>query len=101
MLSVPDLPKSGHALLAQDCWSGFIAYLSLETAVSKNTRKPFPEQKGHYHQLNTHKSESLVRLVAELGGLPDDLGVKGTTGILHTMASRAAFLQDETHRIRF
>ena len=52
-------------------------------------------------QLNTHKSESLVRLVAELGGLPDDLGVKGTTGILHTMASRAAFLQDETHRIRF
>lgn len=52
-------------------------------------------------QLNTHKSESLVSLVAELGGLPDDLGVKGTTGILHTMASRAAFLQDETHRIRF
>jgi transposase len=52
-------------------------------------------------QLNTHKSESLVRLVAELGGLPHDLGVKGTTGILHTMASRAAFLQDETHRIRF
>jgi DDE superfamily endonuclease len=52
-------------------------------------------------QLNTHKSESLVRLVAELGGLPDDLGVKGTTGILHTMASRAAFLQDETHRVRF
>jgi hypothetical protein len=51
--------------------------------------------------LNTHKSESLVRLVAELGGIPDDLGVKGTTGILHTMASRAAFLQDETHRIRF
>jgi hypothetical protein len=52
-------------------------------------------------QLNTHKSESLVRLVAELGGIPDDLGVKGTTGILHTMASRAAFLQDETHWIRF
>src|SRR5918992_1514430 len=48
MLSVPDLPKSGHALLAQDCCSGFIAYLSLETVVSKNTRKLFPEQKGHY-----------------------------------------------------
>jgi hypothetical protein len=48
---VPDLPKSGHALLAQDCCSGFIAYLSLETVVSKNTRKPFPEQKGHYPNL--------------------------------------------------
>jgi hypothetical protein len=52
-------------------------------------------------QLNTHQSESLVKFVAELGLLPDDLGVKGKTGILQTMASRAAFLQQPSHRIRF
>lgn len=27
--------------------------------------------------------------------------MKGKSGILHTVASRAAFLQDESHRIRF
>lgn len=52
-------------------------------------------------QLNTHQSETLVRLVATLCELSDDLGVKGQTGILHTMATRATFLQDPTHRIRF
>ena len=31
-------------------------------------------------QLNTHKSETLVRLVAELGGLNIDLGEKGKAG---------------------
>jgi len=52
-------------------------------------------------QLNTHQSEALVRLVAERCDLLDDLGVKGKTGVLHTMASRAAFLSDPTHRIQF
>ena len=51
-------------------------------------------------QLNTHKSEALVRVVAERCGLDDDLGVKGQCGVLHTMASRAAFLSDPTHRIQ-
>jgi hypothetical protein len=52
-------------------------------------------------QLNTHKSESLVRFVAQACGIEDDLGIKGKEGILASQATRAAFLQEETHRIRF
>jgi hypothetical protein len=52
-------------------------------------------------QLNTHQSETLVRLVADACGLDVDLGVKGKEGILQSKATRAAFLQDESHRIRF
>lgn len=52
-------------------------------------------------RLNTHQSESLVRLVAKQCGIEEDLGVKGTSGIVESMPTRAAFLQDPTHRIRF
>ena len=52
-------------------------------------------------QLNTHKSESLVRLVANHCDLDLDLGVKGKSGILKSMPTRAAFLSNSTHRIRF
>lgn len=52
-------------------------------------------------QLNTHQSEGLVRLVAELCQIKDDLGVKGKSGILQSMKTRKIFLEDETHRIRF
>ena len=52
-------------------------------------------------QLDTHKSEALVRLVAARCGIEDDLGKKGKTGILRRKASRMAFLSDPTHRIRF
>ncbi len=41
-------------------------------------------------QLNTHQSESLVRWVAQLSGIEEDLGIKGEHGILASMASRAA-----------
>ncbi len=50
--------------------------------------------------LNIHKSESLVRFVAEQCGLTEDLGCKGKTGILKSMESRAEFLHQEGHRIR-
>ena len=52
-------------------------------------------------QLNTHKSEALVRLVAEQCELKVDLGVKGKSGILMSMETRATFLQSAAHRIRF
>jgi transposase len=52
-------------------------------------------------QLNTHQSASLVRLVAARCGITDDLGAKDKAGILQSMATRAAFLGDPTHRLRF
>ena len=51
-------------------------------------------------QLNTHKSADLVRLIAELCRVEEDLGVKGQSGILKDMDSRACFLQEAGHRIR-
>src|SRR5213594_108605 len=49
--------------------------------------------------LNTHMSESLVRYVAEVSGITEDLGEKGKRGILRSMASRATFLSDPTHTV--
>lgn len=54
--------------------------------------------------VNTHQSESLVHLVIARCGLALDretLGVKGESGVLRSMATRAAFLTDPAHRIRF
>lgn len=52
-------------------------------------------------QLNTHQSEALVRFVAHLSGIQEELGVKGKSGILASMPSRAAFLSDPTHTVVF
>lgn len=52
-------------------------------------------------QLNTHKSESLVRWVAHQCNIHTDLGEKGKNGILKSMETRKEFLTDCTHRIRF
>lgn len=52
--------------------------------------------------LDTHRSETLVRLVAKASGLKEtDLGEKGKDGILHNRQTRAAFLSNPTHKIVF
>jgi transposase len=52
-------------------------------------------------QLNTHQSAGLVEWVAKQIGDTQDLGVKEKHGILKTMATRATYLSDPAHRIRF
>lgn len=72
----------------------------IERTVEKNA-----EAKGWWFivdQLNTHKSESLVKLVAEKEGITEtELGEKGKSGILKTMKTRQEFLETVEHRIRF
>jgi transposase len=54
-------------------------------------------------QLNTHQSESLVKLVIRLDDLDldaDTVGVKGKSGILKSMATRKIFLEEDSHRIQ-
>lgn len=52
--------------------------------------------------LNTHLSETMVRLVARLSGIDEaTLGQKGKSGALKSIASRATFLRDPSHKIVF
>ena len=52
-------------------------------------------------QLNIHKSESLVKWVAERINYEGDLGTKWYKGILKSQQSRMEFLEHPDHRIRF
>lgn len=52
--------------------------------------------------LNTHKSELLVFWVSELAGTPEEeLGIKGKTGILKNMDTRAEYLTNPQHPVYF
>lgn len=52
-------------------------------------------------QLNTHQSETWVRLVAKHSHISDELGVKGKSGILKSMATREQFLSDSGKSVVF
>jgi hypothetical protein len=51
--------------------------------------------------LNIHKSESLVRYVADVSDLDIDLGIKGRSGVLQSIETRESFLIDPSHSIVF
>lgn len=77
--------------------SDFLAHLQALIATD-------PEAKRWHivcDNLNTHQSQSLVRRVAELSGITEDLGVKGESGFLTSMATRAAFLRQSDHKVVF
>lgn len=52
--------------------------------------------------LNTHQSETLVRFIAKMEGVKEEvLGEKGKSGHLKSMETRAAFLHDPSHKVVF
>jgi transposase len=73
--------------------------------VNHLARTVAPDPQGEWifvvDNLNTHRSASLVRLVARHCRLALDLGRKGLRGILRSQATRSQFLSDPDHRIRF
>jgi len=75
----------------------FLAHI--ESVVSLN---PFKKHIFIMDNLNTHMSESLVRMAARIDHIDETrLGIKGKSGILKNMQSRAEFLTDSSHRIEF
>src|SRR5215210_1386496 len=77
-------PSSGPTRTEED----FVAHVRQTVATDPDATR------WHFvvDNLNIHQSASLVRYVAEVSGVTDDLGRKGQRGILTNQQSRAAFL---------
>lgn len=75
----------------------FVEHIRRTVAAAPTVRK------WHFivDNLNTHKSASLVQYIADESDIDTDLGVKGKSGILQSIQTRAAFLNDSSHRIVF
>ena len=86
-------PSAGPTRTEQD----FLAHIIQTVATDPDATR------WHFvvDNLDTHRSESLVRLVAADAGLEIDLGIKYKRGILQSRQTRAAFLSDPSHRIVF
>ena len=75
----------------------FVAHLQRTVATDPEATK------WHFvvDNLNIHKSETLVRYVAQVSGVSADLGMKDRSGILKSMTTRAEFLADPGHFVVF
>jgi hypothetical protein len=51
--------------------------------------------------LDIHRCEPLIRLVAELSDDTSDLGVMGKSGVLKSRTTRVAYLEDASHKVVF
>jgi transposase len=85
-------PTMGSSRTEED----FVAHIAQTVATDRQGGWVFVTDR-----LDTHQSASLVRYVAEQCDIDVALGEKGKHGILKSMATRAAFLSDPIHRIRF
>ena len=86
-------PSCGPTRTAVD----FLAHLQQVVATDPTATR------GHIaaDNLNIHLSTPLVRFVAAVSGVTEDLGEPGKCGILRTRKTRAAFLTDPSHHIVF